>query len=221
MCMLMTPTTKRSIDTINVTDDEESLRCRKRQRQSIARNVIFAEQSPRTIEFEKIDCDSKANVWYSKEDFQLFQFERILSVQCLQRVVAGDKTPLDPEVVCFRGLEPYRSEQRREKFLLRRQNHVSTILEEQDRQVAEGVEEPEAFRAIVEAETHNSLKIAQYQALVDQHESGLKKIVQKNKVQTTITSTNDNNNNNNNAPIIEDNSPVLAPSQQTVAIRAA
>lgn len=94
------------------------------------------------------------------------------------------------------------------KFLHGRKNHVAVILEEQDRQRAEDIEEPEAFLDLVAVASHNSLKIVQYQALIDQHEAGLKKTAQKNKVQT-ITNT----------PMEE--SPVHAPTQQTIAIRAA
>lgn len=142
-----------------------------------------------------------------RDDFQVFQFERILNVQCLQRVVAGDNTPLDPELVCFRGLEPYRSEKRREKFLRGRQIHVEAILEEQDRQRAEGEDDPEALREIVAFSSRHTLKIAQYQALVDQHEAGLKKIVQ-NKAKTSTNTQ------------LED-IPVPTPTLQAIAVRAA
>ena len=142
-----------------------------------------------------------------KDDFQLFQFERVLNVQCLQRVVAGDKTPLDPDLVCFRGLEPYRSEQRREKFLRGRQNHVLAILEEQDHQRAEGEYDPEALREVVALASHNRLKIAQYQALIDQHEAGLTKIVKKKAAPSTKIQLED--------------SPVLTQTMQSIAVRAA
>jgi len=122
--------------------------------------------------------------------------------------VAGDKTPVDPNLVCFRGLEPYRSEQRREKFLRRRQDHVAVILEEQDRQRAECDEDPGAFRDLVAFSSHNTLKIAQYQALIDRHEAGMKKTV-KSKAETSTNTQ------------VEGTPAVLTPTLQSVAVRAA
>lgn len=96
--------------------------------------------------------------------------ERLINVQCYQRVTAGDKTPLDPDLVCFRGLEPYRSEKRRQKFLLARQTHVATILHEQWFQRKKLLKDTERYREVVEEMSRRSLQLARLQAICDERE---------------------------------------------------
>jgi hypothetical protein len=88
----------------------------------------------------------------------------------LHRVTDGDKTPLDPDLVCFRGLEPYRSEKRRLKFLLARQTHVATILQEQWLQRENLLKDTERYRKVVEEISRRSLQLARLQAMCDERE---------------------------------------------------
>lgn len=105
-----------------------------------------------------------------KEDAKLFQLERILNVQCLQRVNSGDKTTIDPELVCFRGLEPYRSEKRRQKFLLARQTHVVAVLEEQLLQRNNARNDTDRYREVVQTSSRRALQLARLQAICDERE---------------------------------------------------
>jgi hypothetical protein len=109
-------------------------------------------------------------LWLQREDFKIFQLERILNVQCLQRVTAGDKTPLDPDLVCFRGLEPYRSEKRRQNFLHARQTHVATVLHEQWCQGKKLLKDTERYREVVEEISRRALQLARLQAICDERE---------------------------------------------------
>ena len=76
---------------------------------------------------------------------------------------------LDPNL-CFRGLEPFYTEESRVEAALRRKNHESVIIDEQVRQMLHGLSDPERFPVLVSEQSKKALERAQALAAADQHE---------------------------------------------------
>jgi hypothetical protein len=77
---------------------------------------------------------------------------------------------LDPEHFCFRGLEPFQTEEIRKLVSSSRKFHRSMIFEEQLNQQMFGIHDPQRFRALVADQSETALRRAQEQAAMDERE---------------------------------------------------
>lgn len=108
----------------------------------INRSTVDFEDEPVVHEFEGIDDDNFADVWYCREDFDIIRSRNSLIVKMMK---AGSFE--ESEEHSFRGLEHKLKagfKQRREnKF-----NALNAVLEEQDRQFHRGLNNPDAIAQI-------------------------------------------------------------------------
>jgi hypothetical protein len=77
---------------------------------------------------------------------------------------------LDPEHFCFRGLEPFQTEEIRKLVSSSRKFHQSIIFEEQLNQQLFGIHDPQRFRALVADQSETALRRVQEQAAMDERE---------------------------------------------------
>ena len=94
----------------------------------------------------------------------------MLSVEFL-RANGGNASALDPNQFCFRGLEPFETENTREQASLRRQIYQAVVLREQIRQKVFGIKDPQRYHVLTTEQSETALKRAQEQAAMDEHEA--------------------------------------------------
>ena len=104
-------------------------------------------------------------------DFQRFHLERLLTVQVYQQVTAGDKTPLNTDIVCFRGFEAFRTRESTKSFQRGRIAHTLNIVQEHTLQRLLSINNPERLRQLSMSRSNQDLLQAQTRAAFDEIEA--------------------------------------------------
>ena len=119
-------------------------------------------------------------LFLQRDDFKRFQIERFLTVQVFQQVAAGDDTPLDADLVCFRGFEAYRSRESLRRYQQGRLAHTACIIQEQGFQRILGLHDPDRLRLLATMKSQSYLQEAQTRAALDEFEVNPKSCLYKN-----------------------------------------
>lgn len=118
-------------------DDSVPPMPRRQGRMKRRHSVDFKPPADTVNEFEKMDEEAKTLCWYSKDEYDIIKARNSLIVKMMK---TGHFRESDEH--SFRGLE----HKLKEGFKQRRANKfnaLNAVLEEQDRQMSEGVTEPE------------------------------------------------------------------------------